>query len=396
MAHKRSSRSARSVRAAKVKAPKVRAAKVKAPKVKAPKVRAAKVKAPKVPRRFRALGGVDPRALPEGSPYACNDPYVGARVAGDNFAGKIIGCATPPAGKRGPHFVVGALASGAQIGAAWRRRAKDAETFRARYEGPDFDARTKRRAKGTMAPPAPRPMLALPAPATPARPRRSLAVMQPLTPFKEAISAQLAARFGRASERGVDVIAAAIRSGQFNDLLRPENKTSRDVFSFFTGVKLPTTEKGTRALFTGQPFPTIPAARWLEGTGPAADAERAEKLWRDVVALMRKSFGPDHFQASTFPPGSPRPKLPNVSASVAAMGATSVQNWRGSVPLRLYVALLADPNGNLPPSNVVAFRVFQNDPMNPAGLFGGVLTGLAPATGVETLRDYLKQHGVGG
>jgi len=113
---------------------------------------------PKVPLRFRALGGVDPRSLPPGTPYPCNDPAVGASVRGKHFAGKVLGCATPPPGKRGRHFVVGGLESRSAIASAKRASERAREALRARYEGPDFDARPKRRAPKSSAPVAgPRP-----------------------------------------------------------------------------------------------------------------------------------------------------------------------------------------------------------------------------------------------
>ena len=112
---------------------------------------------PKVPLRFRALGGVDPRNLPPGTPYPCNDPAVGASVRGKQFAGRVLGCATPPPGKRGRHFVVGGLESRSAIASAKRAAERTREALRARYEGPDFDARGKRRApKGSAPVAAPR------------------------------------------------------------------------------------------------------------------------------------------------------------------------------------------------------------------------------------------------
>jgi len=60
----------------------------------------------------RALAGVDPRELPPGAPYPCDDPRVGTRAAGDAFAGTVLACAVPPEGKRGRFFVVGGVESG--------------------------------------------------------------------------------------------------------------------------------------------------------------------------------------------------------------------------------------------------------------------------------------------
>ena len=84
-------------------------------------------RAPKVPARFRALGGVDPRTLPPGTPYPCSDGYVGAVVRGDKLAGRIVACATPPVGSRGQHFVLGKVASGRAISGEFRKGYKAAE-----------------------------------------------------------------------------------------------------------------------------------------------------------------------------------------------------------------------------------------------------------------------------
>ena len=84
-------------------------------------------RAPKVPARFRALGGVDPRTLPPGTPYPCTDGYVGAVVRGDKLAGRIVACATPPVGSRGQHYVLGKVASGRAISAEFRKGYKVAE-----------------------------------------------------------------------------------------------------------------------------------------------------------------------------------------------------------------------------------------------------------------------------
>ncbi len=57
--------------------------------------------------RPRPLPGVSTKGLPPGSPYACNAPEVGRQVAGDKYAGRVVGCATPPAGKRGTYLAIG-------------------------------------------------------------------------------------------------------------------------------------------------------------------------------------------------------------------------------------------------------------------------------------------------
>lgn len=57
----------------------------------------------------KPLGGVRPRELGPGQPFACNDPLRGRQVAGDAYAGKVLGCATAPTGQRGPQVVIGEL-----------------------------------------------------------------------------------------------------------------------------------------------------------------------------------------------------------------------------------------------------------------------------------------------
>lgn len=49
-------------------------------------------------------------------------------------------------------------------------------------------------------------------------------------------------------------ILGAIETGEYSTILDPKNKASRKVFETLTGIKLPTTIKGTTALFTGKPF----------------------------------------------------------------------------------------------------------------------------------------------
>jgi len=137
----------------------------------------------RVPKRLRALGGVDPRELPPGAPYPCDDPRIGTRAAGDHFAGTVLACAVPPEGKHGRFFVVGGIESGAAISSARSRRERTREALRARWDGPDLDARPARGGRAKAPPPS--SLAALPVPearelAAP-RHRRSLPVIQPRT-----------------------------------------------------------------------------------------------------------------------------------------------------------------------------------------------------------------------
>lgn len=128
-----------------------------------PKRRSPAPRAPKVPARFRAIGGVDPRRLPPGSPYPCGDALVGQRARGKRIAGVVQSCAVPPAGARGPHYALGNVVSGSEIGRAWRASAREAEALDARYSGPDFDLRRKRAPKARPAAPSPAPVAPRPA-----------------------------------------------------------------------------------------------------------------------------------------------------------------------------------------------------------------------------------------
>jgi hypothetical protein len=81
----------------------------------------------------RRPGSVDPRTLPPGTPYACDDPYVGARVAVGKAAGRIVGCATPPRGFLRPGGRLVAILSPETP----RRSDKKSEALRAALRGWD-------------------------------------------------------------------------------------------------------------------------------------------------------------------------------------------------------------------------------------------------------------------
>ncbi len=59
---------------------------------------------------------------------------------------------------------------------------------------------------------------------------------------------------GTAAIKTARYIARAIDTGEFNDMLHPDNKTSRKLFEEITGSKLPAGVKATREMFTGKPF----------------------------------------------------------------------------------------------------------------------------------------------
>jgi predicted RNA methylase len=116
------------------------------------------VKPSRVPKRLHAVGGVDPRTLPPGTAYPCDDPRIGTRGVGRRVAGTILACATPPEGQRGSHYAVGEVERGSTLTREARAREKARQALRDRYEGEDFDARPARRPRPTRTP------RALPAP----------------------------------------------------------------------------------------------------------------------------------------------------------------------------------------------------------------------------------------
>lgn len=97
-----------------------------------------------------------PEGYPGGFPYPCDDARVGQGVTGSDFAGRIIGCATPPDGKSGSYlFVGGKPVSLARVASAAQGRPGRSDT--------------------KPPPPAHRPILQLPAPAVRLPPMPSLA-----------------------------------------------------------------------------------------------------------------------------------------------------------------------------------------------------------------------------
>ena len=107
-------------------------------------------------KRARAVAGVDPRQLPPGTAYPCDDPRVGTRGRGKRAAGTILACATPPKGQRGRFYAVGEIEKGATIDREARASAAAREALRERYEGAEFDARRPKRKPRPTAKRAPR------------------------------------------------------------------------------------------------------------------------------------------------------------------------------------------------------------------------------------------------
>jgi hypothetical protein len=88
---------------------------------------------------------------------------VGQRARGKRLAGVVQSCAVPPAGARGPHYALGNVVSGSEVGRAWKASAREAEALAARYSGPDFDLRRTRASKTRPAAPSPAPAAPRPA-----------------------------------------------------------------------------------------------------------------------------------------------------------------------------------------------------------------------------------------
>jgi hypothetical protein len=109
-------------------------------------------KSSRVPKRLRAIGGVDPRTLPPGTAYPCDDPRIGTRGMGKRVAGTILACATPPEGQRGAHFAVGEIEKGSTLSREARARQKAREALRDRYSGEDIDARPPKKPRAPAAP----------------------------------------------------------------------------------------------------------------------------------------------------------------------------------------------------------------------------------------------------
>lgn len=89
-------------------------------------------KGAKVPKHLRALAGVDPRLLPAGAPYPCDDPRVGTLVPGGRSTpgGRVVACASRGPAQRGHDlYVGGAPLSPRQIAGA--RRYAEGEARRA-------------------------------------------------------------------------------------------------------------------------------------------------------------------------------------------------------------------------------------------------------------------------
>lgn len=97
-------------------------------------------------------------------------------------------------------------------------------------------------------------------------------------------------------------ILRAVKTGRYNDIMHPDNKASRDVFTELTGVSLPKTVKETKKVFTGKPFPMktetalSPQMKpfsamddWHKAHSDLNPAQDYTELNRTVVALMNES-----------------------------------------------------------------------------------------------------------
>lgn len=153
-------------------------------------------RAPKAPRAKRARPG---EGLPPGFPFPCDHPMVGTRVSGPDFAGRVLGCAVPPEGKRGRYlFVGGQSVTRTRVASAATANDRTRAELSARWGGQDYEPGTRPvrapRSEPASAPSMPSGMIRglLPAPAPSrapvpgARPLppmpRGLATMSPLGP----------------------------------------------------------------------------------------------------------------------------------------------------------------------------------------------------------------------
>lgn len=89
------------------------------------------------PRRRRARA---PAGTPAGFPFPCDDELVGGRVSGRDFAGRVLGCSTPPEGKRGSYlYVGGGVVSRGRVARAADEGAKARAQLAERWSGPDHE-----------------------------------------------------------------------------------------------------------------------------------------------------------------------------------------------------------------------------------------------------------------
>ncbi|MBK8200428.1 MAG: strawberry notch family protein [Acidobacteria bacterium] len=85
---------------------------------------------------------------------------------------------------------------------------------------------------------------------------------------------------GNLPVRSAHMAISAARSGRYNEALHPDNKITRWVFERITGVKLPTSLKGTKALFTGKAF--------IEEAPFSLDASNAPSILRPIAEPAAK------------------------------------------------------------------------------------------------------------
>lgn len=70
----------------------------------------------------REARGPGAARLPPGTPYRCEEPEVGRTVAGKDYGGRVLGCMTPPRGRR-PLLLVGGTVPLSRLRADAKRRA---------------------------------------------------------------------------------------------------------------------------------------------------------------------------------------------------------------------------------------------------------------------------------
>lgn len=110
------------------------------------------------PKRRRAAKA--PTGTPAGFPFPCDDPMVGQKVSGKDFAGRVVGCAVPPEGGRGPHLYVGggAVPRG-KVTRAAGENTRARESLAERWSGPDHEPAPRGRTTTLRPPPSPAPVL---------------------------------------------------------------------------------------------------------------------------------------------------------------------------------------------------------------------------------------------
>ena len=245
--------------------------------------------------------------LPPGFPYPCKSPLVGTRVAGDDFAGEVIGCARGPRGKGTYLYVGGKAVSPAKIRGATKRSAATRAKLAERWSGLDYEPAAR-----PIRAPAQRP-LGLPAPRsfTDCAPHVLAAQHGAILPpdvFAQCPEAEDAAeRYAiegevapRRAMKGRKV--QAIRATLHRKASRPGRRGMAP--SPFTGQAIPYPEAYTFGAGTPE------RARWRWGAGgiepgrPRAAAAPVQTSQEALAAKLRAMLGA-RFGASAAPRGNP-------------------------------------------------------------------------------------------